>query len=102
MTDWRRHEESAGPSTRMPLLFVAGWASTDRTWDLVLPRLVDHFDLYYLASREKPSCRLDAGASLSPVAHARDLVDVVRYLGLDQRPYGVVGASTGSNSILDA
>lgn len=61
VTDWRRHEESAGPSTRMPLLFVAGWASTDRTWDLVLPRLVDHFDLYYLASREKPSCRLDAG-----------------------------------------
>ena len=83
------------------IVFIPGWISIIDGWKGVLVEMTKDFTIYYLETREKFSSRINGKVEFSIEAIGKDIVTLIRSLGLHDNDFILFGSSLGATSILD-
>lgn len=84
-----------------PVVFVAGWISMMRGWQVVLREMTKDFEIFYIETREKISSRVSGKEKFGVAEIGRDIVELISRLGLPEAGYVLLGSSLGGTVILD-
>jgi pimeloyl-ACP methyl ester carboxylesterase len=94
------------PTSRDPMVFVAGWISVIEGWRPLLEVLLPERPLHYIETREKRSARIRRLSRREPsftvFRLAEDLCTVAEALAVDRSRAVWFGSSMGANAILEA
>ena len=90
------------PTNQPTVLFIAGWISLMRGWQVVLSEMTKDFNVIYVETREKISSNVTGTQDFSVEAIASDLVSLVELFGLEKDKYVMFGSSLGGTSILES
>ncbi|MBY9001047.1 MAG: hypothetical protein KGD64_09045, partial [Candidatus Heimdallarchaeota archaeon] len=84
------------------LVLVPGWATVVPSWDEVLLEAMNDFDIIYLETREKKSCKLTPEAKFDLDRMSEDFKNIFEILELDQNKVVVLASSYGVLSVGEA
>jgi pimeloyl-ACP methyl ester carboxylesterase len=84
-----------------PVVFVPGWITLMAAWKEVLREMTKDFTVYYIETREKISSGVSGKVPYTVEALGRDIVSVVKGLGLKNGRYLLFGSSLGATVVLD-
>jgi len=96
------HHKPLNPISKRPIVFVPGWGALLDSFRDFYEIIFHRAEFFHIETREKISSRLHRRrARMDMNQKARDLRDVIRNLGIDQRPdYLLFGTCWGSAIIL--
>lgn len=83
------------------VVFIAGWISHIKSWQLSLKEMTKDFTVYYVETREKVSAKTKGKESYGVRDIGRDIVTIISRLNLDEIGYILFGSSLGGTAILD-
>ncbi len=90
-------------STAQPtVLFIAGWISLMKGWEIVLKEMTKDFHIIYVETREKITSQINGKAIFSVEAIAQDIVTLVDKFKLEKDNYLIFGSSLGGTAILES
>jgi len=84
------------------VLFIPGWISLMKGWQIVLREMTKDFHIIYAESREKITSQVNGKAEFSVEAIAKDIVKLVEIYKLKKDKYIIFGSSLGGTSILES
>jgi len=84
------------------LFLVPGWATIVPSWDEVLLEAMDDFDIIYLETREKKSCKLTSKAKFNLERMSEDIKNIFEKLKLDNEKVVILTSSYGVLSVGEA
>lgn len=84
------------------VLFIPGWISLMKGWQLVLREMTKDFNIIYAETREKISSQVLNTKDFSVEAIADDLVQLVDTFKLKDNEYIMFGSSLGGTAILES
>jgi len=87
---------------RPTVLFIPGWISLMKGWQIVLREMTKDFHIIYAESREKITSQVNGKAEFSVEAIAKDIVKLVEIYKLKKDKYIIFGSSLGGTSILES
>ena len=85
-----------------PIIFISGWGSLIDSWKVVLKKMVEKFEIYYIETREKSSAVHPKERTLTIQSLADDIPDILKYYNILDKEYILFGSSLGATVILDA
>ena len=83
------------------VVFIAGWISHIKSWQLSLKEMTKDFTVYYVETREKVSAKIKGKEGYGVEDIGRDLVTIINRLNLADSGYILFGSSLGGTAILD-
>jgi pimeloyl-ACP methyl ester carboxylesterase len=83
------------------VVFVPGWISLMRGWQVVLREMTKDFEITYIETREKISSRAHGNTKFGVKDIGDDIVRIISGLGLVEKGYVLMGSSLGATVILD-
>ena len=83
------------------IVFVAGWISLIKGWQIVLREMTKDFKIYYIETREKISSIVNRKEQYSLESIGRDMVTLISHFNVDEKKYILFGSSLGATAILD-
>lgn len=89
-------------TTQPTVLFIAGWISLMKGWEIVLKEMTKDFHVIYVETREKISSQVSGKVEFSVEAIAQDIVTIVGKFKLEKDKYIIFGSSLGGTSILES
>ena len=92
----------AKPTNRPTVLFIPGWISLMKGWNIVLKEMTKDFNIIYAETREKITSQVIGKAEFSVKAIAQDIVRLVEIYKLKKDEYIIFGSSLGGTSILES
>jgi len=84
-----------------PVVFVPGWISLMRGWQVVLREMTKDFDIVYLETREKITSKVNGKVKFGVSEIGGDIVNIIARLSLPEKGYVLFGSSLGATVILD-
>ena len=90
------------PSTFPPVIFLPGWGSLIDSWEIVLKKMTQTFEVYYVETREKSSAQHQKEKPLTIDSLGDDLPYILEHYNLSEKKYFLFGSSLGATVILDA
>ncbi len=84
-----------------PVVFVPGWISLIRGWQVVLKNMTTDFEIFYIETREKISSRIKGKEKFGVTELGDDIVKLISKFGLHEKRYVLLGSSLGATVILD-
>jgi pimeloyl-ACP methyl ester carboxylesterase len=84
-----------------PVVFVPGWISLMKGWQIVLKEMTKEFEIYYIETREKISSQVKSDEKFSVTEIGNDIVDLISRWNLQEKNYILLGSSLGATVILD-
>lgn len=86
---------------RLPVLFIPGWVSLIKGWQIVLREMTRDFTVYYLETREKVSSVVSGRVDYSVATIGNDILRAIELLSLPSKGYILFGSSLGATAILE-
>ncbi len=83
------------------IVFVAGWISLIKGWQIVLREMTKDFKVYYIETREKISSIVNRKEQYSLESIGRDIITLISHFNVDEKKYILFGSSLGATAILD-
>ena len=96
------HFKPSHKSNYLPLIFFPGWGSLIDGWQIVLQKMTENFEIYYVESREKGSAHHPKEEVLTIDSLGNDLPYIINNFNLANQEYILFGSSLGATVILDA
>lgn len=94
------HFKPENPLNTRPIVLVSGWAVPPSTFQDFYEIMHERYEMYYVETREKASSRIKRFAKFTVSKKAKDLGNVITYLGLKDRDFVLMGTCWGSAIIL--
>ncbi|NHJ46933.1 MAG: hypothetical protein FK733_04015 [Asgard group archaeon] len=94
-------ENVENPVEDVEVMFIPGLLTIFPRWEKVVKELNEHYKVHYIESREKKTSKLVRKASLKIVEMSKDLDNIEKDLGLDNKKYITVSSSMGGSMILE-
>jgi pimeloyl-ACP methyl ester carboxylesterase len=88
-------------SQQPPVLFIPGWVSLIKGWQIVLREMTRDFIVYYLETREKVSSVVSGKVDYSVATIGNDILRAIELLSLPPKGYLLFGSSLGATAILE-
>ena len=85
-----------------PVIFLPGWGSLIDSWQVVLKKMTENFEVYYVETREKSSSQQPKEKPLTIDSLGDDLPYILKHYNLSEREYLLFGSSLGATVILDS
>lgn len=86
---------------RPPVLFIPGWVSLIKGWQIVLQEMTRDFTVYYLETREKVSSIVSGKVDYGVTTIGNDILRAIELLSLPPQGYLLFGSSLGATAILE-
>lgn len=83
------------------VLFIPGWISLMKGWQIVLKEMSKDFNIIYAESREKITSQVKNTNDYSVEAIADDIVKLIDIYNLEENNYLLFGSSLGGTAILE-
>jgi len=90
------HHKPKNPLTQRPILFVSGFGTSPWSWRHFNTVMYEKGEYYFLETREKSSSKFltkRRKTKMSIDQNAKDLAQVIKYLGLDKSDFLLFGTS---------
>ena len=87
------------PSTFPPVIFLPGWGSLIDSWEIVLKKMTQTFEVYYVETREKSSAKHQKEKPLTIDSLGDDLPYILEHYNLSEKKYFLFGSSLGATVI---
>ena len=84
------------------ILFVAGWITLIKGWEIVLKEMTKDYQVFYVETREKISSQVTGNVGYGVEEIGQDIVALVNYFNLKDQKYILFGSSLGATSILES
>ncbi len=95
------HIKPENPISKRPLVFIPGWGGTPKGYQLFYEGIHERIETYYIETREKASSVLDRkNARMDMSQKIKDVVEAMKYLGLDKKDHVVLGSCWGASLII--
>ncbi|MHA2357912.1 MAG: alpha/beta hydrolase [Candidatus Heimdallarchaeaceae archaeon] len=95
------HIKPKNPITKRPLVFIPGWGGLVEGYTDFYQVLHEKVEFYFLETREKKSSKLNRKtAKMDMNQKAKDVQDVINYLGLEKQDFVLFGTCWGGAIIL--
>ncbi|NHJ83863.1 MAG: alpha/beta hydrolase [Asgard group archaeon] len=96
------HHKPKQPLSKRPILFVPGFGTSPWSWRHFSVPMYEKGEYYFLETREKSSSKINnrRKAKMSIDQTAKDIGQVIKYLGLDKKDFVLFGASYCGGIIL--
>ena len=95
------HIKPKNPQTKRPLVFVPGWGGLVEGYTDFYEVIHNKLEFYYIETREKRSSRLNRRkAKMNMTQKAKDIQDIIKYLGIDKQDFTLFGTCWGGAIIL--
>lgn len=91
----------AKQTNKPPIVFVPGWVSQISGWLRVLLEMTREYTVYYIETREKISSIVKGEVEYSIEEMGKDVIEVLKQIGLINKEYYLFGSSLGGTIILD-
>ena len=85
-----------------PVIFLPGWGSLIDSWQVVLKKMTENFEVYYVETREKSSSQQPKEKPLTIDSLGDDLPYILKHYNLSKSKYLLFGSSLGATVILDS
>ena len=84
------------------VLFIPGWISLMKGWQIVLKEMTKDFNIIYAETREKITSNVCNTKDFSVEAIADDLIKIIEIYNLKENEYIMFGSSLGGTAILES
>ena len=93
--------KTAMETDRPTVLFIPGWISLMKGWQIVLKEMSKDFNIIYAETREKITAQVKNTKDYSVEAIAEDIIKLVDIYGLTENKFIIFGSSLGGTAILE-
>lgn len=83
------------------VLFIPGWISLMKGWQIVLKEMTKDFNIIYAETREKITSKVSNTKDFSVEAIADDIIKLIEIFKLKENEFIIFGSSLGGTAILE-
>jgi len=95
------HIKPKNPQSKRLLVFIPGWGGLVEGYTDFYEVIHNQLEFYFIETREKSSSKLDRRkAKMNMTQKAKDIQDIIKYLGIDKQDFTLFGTCWGGAIIL--